>query len=412
MKLLHAADLHIDSPLRGLSTYEGAPADDLRTASRRALENLVSLAESEPVDAVLLAGDIYDGDWRDYQTGLFFVRCMSELREAGIPVYMVSGNHDAQNRMTRSLRLPSTVFMLEADGPETRRDEGLGLAVHGQSFKQRDVSDNLAITYPEPCAGLFNVGLLHTALGGREGHELYAPCSVEHLAAKGYDYWALGHVHKREVVSQDPWIVFPGNAQGRHARETGPKGCTIVEVDDLRVSSVQHHDLDVARWEHLKVDVSEAADPDAVVDLVAAQLRAMESGRLHAVRVSLVGRSEAHLRLWREQYQLVNDVRMLANELSGVWVEKVRIETRLPDSPDEGAAGLLADLARTAAELRADEDVFRQLVTRTPLLSGSLSAEVWGEGRIDPADSDWLGRIGDEAVALLESLVSEAGESR
>ncbi|MEU8196616.1 DNA repair exonuclease [Microbispora amethystogenes] len=412
VKLLHAADLHIDSPLRGLSSYEGAPAEELRTASRRALENLVALATSEPVDAVLLAGDIYDGDWPDYQTGLFFIRQMSELREAGIRVYLVSGNHDAQNRMTRSLRLPDNVFMLDIEGPETRRDENLGLAVHGQSFKQRDVKDNLALAYPDPCGGLFNVGLLHTALTGREGHNLYAPCTVDHLAGKGYDYWALGHVHTREVVSQDPWIVFPGNIQGRHARETGPKGCTLITVDNLRVVSAEHRDLDIARWEHLRVDVGAATDSDAAVDLVAERLRALETGRMRAVRISLTGRSGAHLRLWSEQHRLVNEVRSLANDLGDVWVEKVRIETRPLETPDEGAAGVLADLRRTALELRADEDAFRRLIAGTALLSGPLPNEARGRGRIDPSDSEWLRRIGDEAVDLLEAVITEGREGR
>ncbi|WP_433501097.1 metallophosphoesterase family protein [Sphaerimonospora sp. CA-214678] len=413
MKLLHAADLHIDSPLRGLASYEGSPAEELRTASRRALENLVALATSESVDAVLFAGDVYDGDWPDYQTGLFFARQMSLLREAGIPAYLVYGNHDAQNRMTRRLRLPDNVHVLETEGPETIRDEDLGLAVHGQGFGHRDVTDNLALAYPDPCAGLFNVGLLHTALTGREGHDTYAPCTVEHLAGKGYDYWALGHVHTREIVARDPWIVFPGNLQGRHARETGPKGCTIVTVDDLRVTSAEHRDLDVARWEHLEVDVAAAADADAAVDLVAERLRDLEhtgGERLRAVRVSLTGHSGAHLRLWREQQRLVNEIRALANDFGDVWVEKVRIATRPADAPAEGAAGLLADLRRTAAELRADEDAFRRLVSETALLSGPLPNEARGPGRVDPADPEWLRRIGDEAVGLLESMISEVRE--
>jgi DNA repair exonuclease SbcCD nuclease subunit len=159
VKLLHAADLHIDSPLRGLSAYEGAPEEELRTASRRALENLVTLATAESVDTVLLAGDIYDGDWLDYQTGLFFANQMSKLREAGIPVYLISGNHDAQSAITRRLRLPENVHTLDTSGPQTIHNEELGLAVHGQGFAQRDITDNLALTYPDPCGDLFNVGV-------------------------------------------------------------------------------------------------------------------------------------------------------------------------------------------------------------------------------------------------------------
>ncbi|MDP9841689.1 metallophosphoesterase family protein [Streptosporangium lutulentum] len=410
MKLLHAADLHIDSPLRGLSAYEGAPAEKLRTASRRALENLVALAISESVDGVLLAGDVYDGDWPDFQTGLFFGRQMSLLGREGIPVYLVSGNHDAQNRMTRQLRLPDNVHMLDINEPQTVRDEARGLAVHGQGFAHRDVTDNLALSYPAPCRDLFNVGLLHTALTGRDGHDNYAPCTVNDLSSKGYDYWALGHVHTREVVSEDPWIVFPGNIQGRHARETGPKGCTLVTVEDLRVVSAVHHDLDVARWEHLRVDISEADDLDSAADLVSHQLRVLPPGPLRAVRVSVTGRSAAHLELWREEHRFVNEVRSLANDLGELWVEKVRNETQPPDTPDEGAAGLLADLRRTAKVLRANEDALRKLVTGSPLYP-VLPPEALGRDGIRPENSEWLQRIGDGAIDLLESMITE-GRSR
>lgn len=410
MKLLHAADLHIDSPLRGLSAYEGAPAEELRTAGRRALENLVRLAQDEAVDAVLLAGDVYDGDWPDFNTGLFFARQMSRLREAGIDVYLIRGNHDAASTITRELRLPENVHELRTAEPQTVVDERLGLAVHGQGFARRDVTDNLVLSYPAPRPGLFNVGLLHTALTGREGHDRYAPCTVEHLAAKGYDYWALGHVHTREVVATEPWIVFPGNIQGRHARETGPKGCTLVTVDDLKVVSVDHRDLDVARWHHLEVDASPAADPDAALDLVREALRGLAGGRLRAVRVTLTGRSPAHQRLWRERERFVHEVRNLANDLGDVWVEKVKLRTRPPDGAPDGTAGLLEDLRRTARLLRADDEALRRLIADSPLLRGPLPAEVRRPGLIDPEDAAWVRRIGDEAVDLLESLLAE--ESR
>jgi DNA repair protein SbcD/Mre11 len=411
VKLLHAADLHIDSPLRGLSAYEGAPAEELRTASRGALENLVDLARAESVDAVLLAGDIYDGDWLDYQTGLFFARQMSELGDADIPVYLISGNHDAQSAITKRLRLPENVHTLDTEGPETIHDEKRGLAVHGQGFAQREVNDNLALAYPAPLSGLFNVGLLHTALTGRPPHNGYAPCNVDQLAAKGYDYWALGHVHTREVVSQDPWIVFPGNIQGRHARETGPKGCTLVTVDDLRVAAAEHRDLDVARWEHLRVDVSPATDFDDAAGLVGDSLRALAGDRLRAVRVSVTGRTAAHLALWRERERFVNQIRLIANDIGSLWVEKVKVETRPLDTPGEGSAGLIADLRRTADELRVDDDRFREVITQSTLLRSSLPPDVRGQGGIDPEDPEWLHRIGAEAMDLLAAMITESQEN-
>ena len=162
VSFLHAADLHLDSPLRKLERYEGAPAETLRSATRGALDNLVALALDRAVDFVLIAGDIYDGSWRDYNTGLFFASRMSRLGEADIPVFLIAGNHDAASRMTRSLRLPENVHQFPVDRPDTVRLDRLGVAIHGQGFASPAVKENLAAAYPPAVPGYVNIGLLHT----------------------------------------------------------------------------------------------------------------------------------------------------------------------------------------------------------------------------------------------------------
>jgi len=177
-KFIAAADIHIDSPLQGLSRYEGAPLDVLRGAAREAFTNLVSLAIEEKVAFVLLSGDLYDGEWKDYHTGLFLSQQLSRLREAEIKVCIIYGNHDAESRITKSLRLPDNVRVLSTKSPVTVSLEEVGVAIHGQGFAKRDVTENLAEQYPEAIKGLFNIGMLHTALSGAEGHEPYAPCNL------------------------------------------------------------------------------------------------------------------------------------------------------------------------------------------------------------------------------------------
>lgn len=227
-KFLHTADLHLDSPLVGLARYPGAPAEQLRAATRQALVALVDLAVREEISFVLIAGDLYDGDWKDYNTGLFFAHQMSRLNKSGIRVYIVAGNHDAASQMTRTLRLPENVTIFPIRRPCTEVLNDLRVALHGQGFPTSAVTADLAAGYPPALPHLFNIGVLHTSVTGRPGHETYAPCTLEGLLSKGYQYWALGHVHQREVLHQDPWVVFPGNLQGRHIRETGPKGCALV----------------------------------------------------------------------------------------------------------------------------------------------------------------------------------------
>jgi len=221
-RFLHAADIHLDSPLHKLDYYEGAPIDELRQATRRALDNLVQTAIRENVSFVLISGDLYDGDWKDYNTGLYFVSQTSKLRDAGIPVYIVAGNHDAAGKISRALRFPESVHLFPSQKPATLRINNIEVAIHGQSFASPAVKKDLSAKYPPPLPGFFNIGMLHTCATGREGHEPYAPCTLDGLRSKGYDYWALGHVHQHEVLMDDPLIVFPGNIQGRHVRETGP----------------------------------------------------------------------------------------------------------------------------------------------------------------------------------------------
>lgn len=331
MKFVHAADLHLDSPLAGLSKYEGAPVEQIRGATRRALENLVKLCLAEQVQLLVIAGDLYDGDWRDYSTGLFFNKQMAVLRAAGVRVVWIRGNHDAASKLTAHLNLPDNVRELSHKKPDSFVIEELGVAVHGQGFDVRDVTSDLSFRYPEPKRGLFNIGLLHTALEGRAGHATYAPCRLSALVDRGYDYFALGHVHTREVLSEKPWIVFPGNLQGRHARETGEKGASLVVVEHEQVRSVEHRALDEVRWHVAQADVSSERSLDGVLERVREALNAAiaaSDGRLAAIRVRVHGASAAHEQLMSRYERVTEEVRALTLDLSGeAWLEKVELAT-------------------------------------------------------------------------------------
>lgn len=383
MKFLHAADLHLDSPLRGLERYEGAPVEQLRGATRRALQNLVDFCLTDDVRLLLIAGDLYDGDWRDYSTALFFAAQMARLRSAGVRVVWVRGNHDAASRITRHLRLPENVVELSTRRPQSLVLEDLGVVVHGQGFAKRAVTDDLAVDFPDALAGMLNIGLLHTCATGREGHESYAPCALPTLVGKGYDYWALGHVHAREVLCQDPWVVFPGNLQGRHAREVGAKGATLVECEGGRVVEVSHQVLDAVRWCLVDVEASEAASADDVVDLARVRLAAAHAaaeGRPLAARVRIVGASRAHDELVTDFEHWQNAVRAVGIDVAvdEIWVEKVLVQT-----DPEGGGGKLADRHDAVAELlrslraaQADEDRQSELAALFNDLRARLPAEL------------------------------------
>jgi DNA repair exonuclease SbcCD nuclease subunit len=419
VKFVHAADLHIDSPLRGLDKYEGAPAARLRAATRRALENLVALCIDEQVAFLLLAGDVFDGSWKDFSTGLFFAAQMTRLREASIPVVIVRGNHDAASSITKSLRLPDNVRELASKKPDTIELADADTLVHGQSFAQRATTDDLAARYPDAVRGAFNIGLLHTCLDGREGHERYAPTSLDTMRAKGYDYWALGHVHAREVLSKEPWIVFPGNLQGRHAKETGSKGASLVTVEDGTVKSVEHRALDVVRWESLVVDATDATDVHDVVDRAReAIVRCAETcaERLLAARIVIRGTTRANGAMRADSEHFDAQLRAAANDESarlgdGVWLEKIIVSTRstfdLAKIREE--AGAVGHLARRLEVIKNDPKELAELVALLADFDKKLPAELReGDGALTLSDPDTLRAIVEDVEQTLLPRLLEA----
>lgn len=389
MKIFHAADLHLDSPMRGLVAYAEAPVEDLRLATRVALGNLVDAAIEEAVDAVVIAGDIFDGDWPHYGTGVRFVYEMGRLREADIPVVIVTGNHDAESKLTKSLPLPINVHMLTAHQAQTVTFEEVGLAVHGQSYATPAVVDDLSASYPCPVADMFNLGLLHTSADGRPGHEHYAPCSVNALVQHGYDYWALGHVHTREVLHTDPPIVFSGNLQGRGMRETGPKGATLIEVGDDGTIKFEHRVLDCVRWDLIEVDAAGCATRDDVCDLTGTAIRravGAAGDRLLAVRIAITGITDAHSTLAADAERLRFDVVAAAADVAGqqVWIEGVRLKTTSPHELAHAGDDAVGELVKELHELSAgsSEELTATLGTLAKVLPPAVLAE------FDPADPD------------------------
>ncbi len=391
---IHAADLHIDSPLAALGAKDAEVAATFAAAGRTAVERLIAETIESGAKFLLVAGDVFDGDWRDVTTGLFFVRQLGKLDRAGVRTFLIKGNHDAENRMSRGLTLPASAHMFEARKSQTQVIEPLRVAIHGRSFPERETPEDFLASYAPRREGWLNIGLLHTSLNGSRGHVPYAPCTSQDLARFGYDYWALGHIHAAEIVARDPWIVYPGNLQGRSPRETGPKGAIRVTVEDGRILAVEPITLDAARWAHERVDVSGLDDEDAALarigDAIAAAALAAD-GRPLALRLTLTGQTPAHARFVARREHLQDEARGAATRLSAAcWVERLRVETRAPAvavAPDPDAldvAGLVAaaasdpEFAAVVAELTASlaEKLPRELRDAFVSLEGARAADL------------------------------------
>lgn len=412
-RFLHAADIHLDSPLYGLSRYEGIPVDDIRSATRSAFDNLIQFAIDEAVDFVIIAGDLFDGDWRDMNTGLHFARAMGLLDGAGISAFILAGNHDAASVITRTIPWPKNVRQFGAKQPETHFLSELSVAVHGQSFATQAVTDNLVLGYPRACDHLFNIGVLHTALAGRQGHADYAPCSLDDLRAKHYDYWALGHVHAFEVVSTEPYVVFPGNLQGRTVRETGAKGAVVVTVVDREVTAVDRVELDVIRWVHLEVDCSGVADNE-IGDLLHAELGRLHganaSGRPLVARITLFGEMTEAGALHDRSASLRDEVRAIATAVSlDLHVEKVRVSVCEPVCTDILLSENLGALIDSSAANPGLAEALRLDLERFMLAaSTALGDPENGDLRQLAAQGDWAAILRTSSSALRSRLTWEA----
>jgi DNA repair exonuclease SbcCD nuclease subunit len=411
LRVLHVADLHIDSPMRGLIPYVDSPIDEIRSATRSALRSIVAEAIEREVHLVVIAGDLYDGNWRDYNTGIFVVSQLTELNDSGIPVAIVLGNHDAESVVTKQLRLPPKTKLLSANKPETWVVGETGIAVHGQSYANRSIFEDLSLGYPNADPGLVNIGLLHTCFDGSIGHEPYAPCTLDGLRAKNYEYWALGHVHGYTVICEEPLAVFPGNLQGRNVRETGAKGACLVTFED-RHPQVERLLNNLVRWERVNVDVSDAKNLDDCIDRCRDELsQAITTGaEIYAIRVQFVGSSPANRVLRSQSEHLTAEVRTLANNLGGaeIWIEQVVVSTKPVRGSlqftGEGVAGeigrVLEDLKRDVPSLAgADKPLLPELSS----LRNQMRAA--GPEMIDSLNDEDLGEALGDAAELLAALL-------
>jgi DNA repair exonuclease SbcCD nuclease subunit len=394
---VHAADIHLDSPLTGLAARNPEFSAVVRGATRRAFANIVDLAIGEGAAFVIIAGDLYDGTWKDQATGQYAVAQLARLSRAGIRSFIAFGNHDAESRISRHLTAPPGVHIFDNRRCETKVLDDLGVAIHGRGYREAATTENLAASYCPPLAGLTNIAVLHTALEGHPPHAPYAPCTVGQLVAHGHDYWALGHVHERSVRWEHPFIVYPGNAQGRHVRETGAKGAMLVHVRDGAITSVDPRVCDDVRWARAEVDARPARDMGELLQGVGAALREAlrdVADRPAAARVVLKARGPLRRRLLADADWFEGEVRAQAATLSEtLWIEQVRIEA----GEDTPWSGLPPELAAILAGAEADEDCARAIRAAVAPLMEKLPRDL---DEAEPAPLLRAAREGDIAAII------------
>ena len=406
-RFVHAADIHLDSPLRSLALRDAALADLIGNATRQAFVTIVDLCLDEQVDALLLAGDLHDGDQTSMKTARFLAEQIRRLHEAGIGVFVIRGNHDAMSRITRELIFPDTVKVFGGRAETIAIDGADGdipIAIHGMSFAQPHAPESLLPRYGAPVEGAVNIGIMHTSLAGCAGHDLYAPCAVSDLQGAGFNYWALGHVHKRSVVEDGCAIVMPGMPQGRDINESGPKSVTLVTIADDRSVHVEERITSLAQFERVNVDLSGVEDWK---DMVAAVASAMELARGDAesehlvARLRVTGRTPLAWRLRRDIDLLKTEADDRAAVIGRCWVEKVEVDCQEPGTgamQASAGASPVAELGRLIEEEVTQSEAYQSEIIR---IADELRAQ------LPPECRGLLGSDKDQSRSVLHSLVRE-----
>ncbi len=365
LRFIHAADLHVDSPMKGLRSNDPKIAEKVQRATRDAFSSLVDYALEKEVAFVVIAGDIFDGAWDDRNTGLWTIRQLQRLERQGVLVFAVLGNHDAKNKILKNLSFPKNARFFSSKKPEralfpddfasafpqcVARADGERVALTGRSYANEKEPKNIARDYPKREPNAFNVGVLHTALGGRDGDlDNYAPTDLATLEEKEYDYWALGHVHQRRTIKErDPWIGYSGVLQARHINEPGVKGFYLVEIDDGELIAPRFVPCDVLRWKRLSLDLNGLDSLDALRERfrdAVDNLLDEAQGREVAVRVELVGRTKlcSELRQARDELRLRDLFGEWASDKPELILEEVRLDAKPIDASE---TGVLADVAK------------------------------------------------------------------
>ncbi len=372
VKLIHTADVHLDSPLRSLALRNESLSRQVRAASRSSFRHIIDLAIEHEVAALLICGDLFDGNERSAKTAAFLTAQLDRLNNRAIKVFYIKGNHDAENPITRGMDFPSNMHVFGARGGKVEINE-IGVCVHGVSFGSKHAPESLLPKFGNPAAGMINIGMLHSSLAGSAHHNIYAPCTLRELSDIGFDYWALGHIHARQIYSQDPWIVMPGIPQGRDAGESGPKSATLINIEDQTISISELSTSEV-EFGQLEINATGLEEPEDLRKQISAEF-AERASSLQSPRafltVHLKGTSNLAWQVLRDQDIWSEFIREIAEETERLWIDKLKFE--LTSDKSESRSDASAELLRIMDELCANPN-FRtsflaeaeELISRLP----------------------------------------------
>ncbi len=375
VRFIHTADLHLDTPFKGLASWNKDLACKLKDATFRSLKKIIDLCLKENVDFLIISGDIFESENKSLAAQLQFISELKRLSDSGIHAYFVCGNHDPLNSWLDTVQFPENIYRFGSSKIENYtyiRNKKPVADISGISFQEKVIKDNLALKYktvsnPSPVS----IAVLHGTTGKAGPHENYAPFKVTDVLNKGFNYWALGHIHKRQIIHEsNPAIVYPGNPQGRDFGETGEKGCYLVEIDSNSKVNLKFIPVHLIRFEHIEVELNDEDKIDRLPDKIEDNknnIKDFDDKTSYILRVKLTGRTSLHthlnkpgeIEILREHF---NEGQL--DRINFTWIDRIELDTRpvIDLGQIEKGNDFTAELLRTFNEYEADSNKLTDLI--------------------------------------------------
>ncbi|RLA91632.1 MAG: phosphoesterase [Deltaproteobacteria bacterium] len=418
LKFIHTADLHLGSPFSGIKEFNERLASALFEATFLAFNKIIDLCIFHHVDFLLIAGDIYDSEDRNIRAQLKFRDALSRLSEKGIYTYIVHGNHDPLNGWSATLKWPKHVYIFSDPNLNVEKipyiKNGQKLAhIHGISFPQKNITENLAKRFKREKGAPFSIGLLHCNIGTNTGHEPYAQSSIEDLIKSGMDYWALGHIHKPQILKENPTIIYPGNPQGRDLGESGERGCYLIEVDNSLRIKPQFIPVDRIRWIHRDIDITKIDEEDELINLIRneSNLPYLDDELSYIIRIKLLGRSPLYKQFlnYPDMFDAIQEeINQEFQGLPFIWIERIENEVKPPIdiSSRIKAQDFIGDLLRLIEEYKKNPSNLEELRSLlAPLFSNYSKARSILEDEVE--DKEILAMLDKAEAYLIDALIEE-----
>lgn len=366
---IHAADLHLDSPFVGLKHLPTRLFEKMRESTFLAFSRLITYAINEQVDFVLLAGDLYDEEERSLKAQLKLKKEFERLHEAGIDVYVIHGNHDHMGGKWLDLEWPENVHVFSSKQVEMKVFEKneIPLAyIYGYSYPSRSVTQNMTQQYmKKDHTSVYHIGMLHGSIEGNNEHDVYCPFTVNELITKDFDYWALGHIHKRQLLHKNnPIIAYPGNIQGRHRKELGEKGFYHVEMngEDSTASFIPAEEV---IWEEVEISINGIGHISELIKKCESHKEQYRQ-KQHSTCLTIVLTGSGNLADSLQFSQTIQDLMEVINEAEGennyfVWTVKIQNETLQPIGEKHKLASFFTDLHTTVENYQSFDAVIEPL---------------------------------------------------